>query len=107
MYLLHCPMHLRIRYALLVLLSLVVLDSCSIGRMICDVALTPKTVYRDIDEARDIAEERYPGLIPWYDSLRAVGVFKDTVIMGETGVRIHAVYAGLPQSADPAHRSTS
>lgn len=102
MYLLHCPMHLRIRYALLVLLSLVVLDSCSIGRMICDVALTPKTVYRDINEARDIAEKRYPGLISWYDSLRADGIFRDTVITGETGVRIHAVYAGLPQSEGTA-----
>lgn len=52
-------MRLRVRYALLLLLSLLVFDSCSIGRMICDVALTPKTVYYDIDKASDYCYKTY------------------------------------------------
>ena len=78
-------------------MSLFALCGCSTGHILCELALKPKFGYRTIRQAYDLADERYPGVTSWYDSLHTDGVFKDTVIIGEKGAPIHAVYAGLPE----------
>ena len=77
-------------------------SGCSAGHIICDFALKPKVNFKTIEMSRSIAEERYPGIISWYDSLHSEGVFRDTVIVGETGVNIHSVYAGLSDAEGTA-----
>lgn len=91
----------RIRILLLITTTLL-LSGCSVGRIVCDFALKPKKYLKSIDEARQIAEERYPGIVDWYDSLRADGVFRDTVITGCNGASIYAVFAGRPDAEGSA-----
>lgn len=49
---------------------------------------------QSLENTRTGMNRRFPGVMEWYDSLRAEGVFRDTVIVKERGVRLHAVYAG-------------
>ena len=42
----------------------------------------------------------YPFLAEWADSLRSSGALRDTVIVGDGGERLHAVYAAAPEPTD-------
>lgn len=55
------------------------------GNYMVSFALIPEEHGRDTGLERQRADERYPGIIAWYDSLRADGVLRDTVIT-ETGI---------------------
>lgn len=82
--------------AVLVLLSFVA------GWLMCNYALKPKYHGQDVGMTGKTIDERYPGVISqWYEPLHEAGVFKDTVITGERGYRLHAVYAPAahPESA--------
>lgn len=83
------------RFIPLMLLMLLSLTGCSVGKLVCDLALKPTINLMSFNDSRKLAEDRYPGIVDWYDSLCTSGVFQDTVIVGETGVDIHAVYAGV------------
>ena len=78
------------------------LQGCLAGRYMCNYALLPEEHGNDIEGDRAKTEKRYPGIIAWYDSLHAGGIFKDTTIVGEGGYRLHAVYApaSLPGEAE-------
>lgn len=81
-------------------ISVLLLSSCGIGKTICELSLNGPMNGRDFNDTRNMVEGRYPGINAWYDSLRAEGVFRDTVILGEGGVDIHAIYAGREGSRD-------
>lgn len=81
-------------------LAVLLLSSCGIGKTICELSLNGPMNGRNYRNTRNMVEGRYPGINAWYDSLRADGVFRDTVILGEGGVDIHAVYAGREGSRD-------
>lgn len=42
----------------------------------------------------------YPFLRPWVDSLERAGALRDTVIVGDEGERLHALYAAAPEPTD-------
>lgn len=62
------------------------------GNYMVSFALIPEEHGRDTGMERQRADERYPGIIAWYDSLRADGVLRDTVITGNGDYRLHGVY---------------
>lgn len=72
---------------------------CLVGRYMCKYALLPEEHGNDIEGDRVKTENRYPGIMNWYDTLHDAGTFRDTTIIGEGGYRLHAVYA---PASDPA-----
>lgn len=85
---------MKSKSAAILFLSILCLTGCSIGRTISILALCPHDHGQDFAKTMRWEEGRYPGIGAWYDSLRTAGVFRDTVITGENGARLHAVYAG-------------
>ena len=85
---------------LVLLLAVLSLNSCLVGRYMCKYALQPEEHGNDIEGDRAKAESRYPGVIDWYDSLHVAGVFRDTSLVGEGDFKLHGVFA---PAADPAH----
>jgi fermentation-respiration switch protein FrsA (DUF1100 family) len=81
--------------ALVVLLALMTLG---VGFYMCDYVLRPEEHGQQIERDRVKIARRYPGMLEWYDSLHQAGVFRDTVIVGEGGYRLHAVYASAAAS---------
>lgn len=79
--------------------ALLILTGC--GTLVCSLALRPpgNLSGKNLKPVKKMMEGRYPGINAWYDSLRVEGVFKDTLIVGEGGYRIHAVYAGKPDAS--------
>ena len=91
------------RFIKISLICIAVLAAISVaaGWFMCSYALLPEEHGNQIEEDRAKAEERYPGIIAWYDNLHDSKVFVDTTITGERGYRLHAVYApaAKPDSA--------
>ena len=85
--------------AFFILLAVLSLNSCVVGRYMCKYALLPEEHGNDFAGDREKTESRYPGIIAWYDGLHKAGVFRDTTLVGEGGYRLHAVYA---PASDPA-----
>ena len=85
---------------LVLLLTVLSLNSCLVGRYMCKYALLPEEHGNDIEGDHAKAESRYPGVIAWYDGLHDAGVFRDTSLVGEGGYKLHAVFA---PAANPAH----
>lgn len=71
------------------------------GNRLLDTALNPKGDGRDIEMSRETWSIRMPGIIDWYDSLSACGVFRDTVVKAEDGVPLYAVYAAAEDAGRP------
>ena len=71
-----------------ILLTLFSLNSCFVGKYMCNYALKPDP--KSIDRARELNADRYPGLQEWYDALYGQGVFKDTSLVSR-GNKLHAV----------------
>lgn len=71
------------------------------GFYVLDYALRPD--HRDRQEnSLDYMGETYPGLRPWYDSLRTAGILRDTIIDSDGGPRLHAYYAPADSAAGTA-----
>ena len=85
--------------AFFILLAVLSLNSCVVGRYMCKYALLPEEHGNDFAGDRAKTESRYPGVINWYDSLHQAGVFRDTTLIGEGGYKLHAVFA---PAANPA-----
>ncbi|MBR1576653.1 MAG: alpha/beta hydrolase [Bacteroidales bacterium] len=81
------------------LLAVLSLNSCVVGRYMCKFALLPEEHGNDFEGDRAKTESRYPGIIAWYDDLHQAGMFRDTSLTGEGGYKLHAVYAS---ACDPA-----
>lgn len=89
--------------ALIVTLAVIfglVLVFLFVGNYMCSYSLLPDEHGNDFEGDRLKTESRYPGILAWYDGLHDAGVFRDTVIVGEGGYKLHAVYA---PAADPAN----
>ena len=84
---------------LILLLTVLSLNSCLVGRFMCKYALLPEEHGDDFAGDRAKTESRYPGVIEWYDALHQAGVFKDTTLIGEGGYKLHAVYAPAAKPA--------
>ena len=84
------------------LVAILCVFSFLIGNYMCKVALLPEEHGNDFDGDRAKTEGRYPGIIAWYDSLHAAGIFRDTTIVGEGGYKLHAIYsaAAVPERAE-------
>lgn len=90
-----------INFAAAVLIGLSCLNSCLVGKYMCNYALlpTPHGV-DDIERTRHKADSLLPGSTQWYDGLKAQGILKDTTITGERNLKLHACYV---PAADPAN----
>ena len=75
------------------------LNGC-LGKVMCNYALLPSEHGNEIEADRAKTEDRYPGIIKWYDTLHESGVFKDMTITGEGGYKLHAVYAPACRPAE-------
>lgn len=84
--------NLAIRLAAL-LVAACCLSGCLAGKYMVKYALLPDEHGNDLVGDRAKWEQRIPGIMDWYDSLHVAGVFRDTVITGEGGYKLHAVYA--------------
>jgi len=78
----------------LVLLAAVMLLA---GPVLCNYVVKPQWHGQDLDYTMEYMDEEY-GLGDWFKSLQDEGSIKDTVIVGEHGVNIHAAYFA---AADP------
>lgn len=85
--------------AAVILVTAATVTSCLAGKYMCNFALLPEEHGNELQADRQKTEERYPGIIEWYDGLRSDGTFKDTSIIGEGGYKLHAVFA--PASSAP------
>ena len=67
------------------------------GSYLLSYALRPEAFIRErTASARESMLRQYPFLGPWIDSLEQHGALRDTVIRGQEGERLHAVYAPAP-----------
>jgi hypothetical protein len=79
---------------LAIALSALLLNACAVGRIATKYALSPKRHgISDIERTRHKADSLRPGSTHWYDSLKAIGVMRDTFVVGYNNYRVHAVYA--------------
>ena len=75
-------------------LAAVALSGCAAGKFMSSYALNfePHGV-DDIDRCRAKADSLMPGSTAWYDSLKALGILRDTMMTSNfNGLRIHACY---------------
>lgn len=73
------------------------------GCYLLSYALRPEALIRKrTAEARESMLRQYPFLGPWIDSLERSGALRDTVILGQEGERLHAIYA---PAAEPTRRT--
>ena len=91
----------RLIHAAAILLTAVSLNSCFVGKYMCNYALkfNPHGV-EDIERTRHKADSLLPGSTAWYDGLVAEGQLKDTVIMGYENARIHGYYVPAKNPAE-------
>lgn len=75
----------------------VILVICAIlliaGNYALRFALIPEIHGIVEEDERRYAEERYPGIINWYDNLKNEGLLKDTIIVNRNGLKLHGVFA--------------
>ncbi|MBO4476633.1 MAG: alpha/beta hydrolase [Bacteroidales bacterium] len=74
---------------------------CLAGKYMSNYALCfePHGV-ADIERTRHKADSLCPGSTAWYDSLKTIGLLKDTTIVGFNDKKVHACYV---PAADPAN----
>lgn len=83
------------------LLLLLVAALAAGGCYLLSYALRPEAVLREKNAgAYEYMFAEYPYLRPWVDSLQRSGALRDTVIRGERGGRLHALYAAAPEPTD-------
>ena len=64
-------------------------------------ALRPDAVRAETKAAAyEYMYAEYPFLAEWAERLRSSGALRDTVIVGDGGERLHAVYAAAPEPTD-------
>ena len=75
-------------------------SGCLAGKFMSNYALCyqPHGV-DDIERTRHKADSLCPGSTAWYDSLKTVGLLKDTTIVGNRDFKVHACYV---PAAEPA-----
>ena len=76
------------------------MSGCMVGKFMCNYALLPEEHGNDIEGDRVKVEERYPGIIAWYDALRSDGTYRDGTLEGEGGCKLYYEYV---TASDPAN----
>ena len=66
-------------------------------------SLKPDPGRKDVDSTYNILYERFPDMRTWVDSLRSSGRLRDTFVVMQDGLRMHALYLG----ADDARGRTA
>jgi hypothetical protein len=83
-----------------ILLAMLLLSGCMAGKYLSRYALTPTPHgIEDIERTRHKADSLMPGSTAWYDSLKVLGMLKDTTITGYHDFKVHACYV---PAKDPA-----
>ena len=84
-----------------VLMAAITLNSCFVGKYMCNYALkfNPHGV-EDIERTRHKADSLLPGSTAWFDKLAGDGVLKDTVILGYEDAHIHGFYVPAARPAE-------
>ena len=84
-----------------ILAAAVSLSSCLAGKYMSGYALTPEPHgVADIERTRHKADSLMPGSTAWYDSLKTIGLLKDTMIVGYNNFKIHACYVPAAKPAE-------
>lgn len=90
-----------IKYSLLGVLAVIVIALAGGSSYMLNYSLKP-----EYDKGRDIAESyeymfrEYPELKPWVDSLKAAGALRDTYILNDRGVKLHALHINAAEPTD-------
>lgn len=88
-------------WIVVIILAVICAAAFYAGNFMCNYALLPDEHGNDFEGDRVKTEDRYPGIMEWFDTLKAQGDeggFRDTTLVGEGGFTLHAVYA---PAADP------
>ena len=81
---------------------LLMANSCMVGKYMCDYTFVPTPHGEDdIERTRHKADSLLPGSTAWYDSLKTLGLLKDTVITGYNDKKVHACYVPAANPASP------
>ena len=85
-----------------IIIAILLIVLCIAGNYMCSYALLPQEHGDDFEGDRAKTESRYPGIMAWYDSLRANGSIRDTSLIGEGGYKLYAFFsdARRPESAE-------
>lgn len=67
-----------------------------------DYSLNPAGKEQRDAKTNDFLRERYDGLVEWTDSMQAVGALRDTFIVNDKGLRLHALYASCDSAQGTA-----
>ena len=67
-----------------------------------DYSLNPAGKEQRDAKTNDFLRERYDGLVEWIDSMQAVGALRDTFIVNDKGLRLHALYASCDSARGTA-----
>ena len=67
-----------------------------------DFSLNPAGKEQRDAKTNDFLRERYDGLVEWIDSMQAVGALRDTFIVNDKGLRLHALYASCDSARGTA-----
>ena len=73
------------------------------SRYMLGFSLKPDPGRKDVDSTYNILYERFPDMRTWVDSLRSSGRLRDTFVVMQDGLRMHALYLG----ADDARGRTA
>lgn len=93
----------KLRNILLTLLLLAIVALTAGSFFLLNHALRPAdNKGRDTEGSYAYMFQTYPFLRPWVDSLRRAGALRDTFIIADDGVRLHALYA---RATRPTRRS--
>lgn len=67
-----------------------------------DYSLNPAGKEQRDAKTNDFLRERYDGLVEWIDSMQAVGALRDTFIVNDKGLRLHALYSSCDSARGTA-----
>lgn len=94
----HKTKHRKFRFLVPLLLVLWIVITAIFGAAtyMLDYSLNPDgKAERDADSFVFL-KEKYPGTVEWMDSLRLAGTLRDTVIINDKGLKLHAFFASNP-----------
>lgn len=87
----------KVAYIILTLLLVFVAVSIGGGFYLIDYALISNRSGKDITGSYEYMNKNYPFVGEWLDSLSRVSALKDTIIINQTGKKLHAYYVAAPQ----------
>ena len=75
------------------ILLVLIVGICIGGSLyLIDFSLRPENRGKNMEESEAFMRTEYPQIVPWLDSLQQHHALRDTFILAEDGVRLHALY---------------